>query len=371
MKCKLSFVLFFLYHLITNAQITINSNNLVDVGDKIYQSYDDNVSLINLGQPALNQYWDFSFLQVNEIDTLNFVDPNTTSYSNLYNNVNICLEQNGSVSYFHKSIDGMYLHGISDTVFDLPALFYPLPLTYGLSVSDGPVLVIDEVITGQFLELALPSSTVSVLTNGLANKADTAVIKILNTSDFVVDGSGTISLPMGSFEALRMKSIKYTTSELDIYCSDTITGIGTWINNVPFSSIPFLSGSENNLVEYKYEWITNDSNVHFLLAEVYVDSLDNILDGISFQVENTISEIKNLSIDLLEVFPIPTTNQLRIKYKADNDVKYDILDNNGKLIKSGFFRNNIVVSFDDLALGVYFLKVTVDNNVFFKKLVKE
>ena len=71
----------------------------------------------------------------------------------------------------------MYLHGISDTVFDLPALFYPLPLTYGLSVSDGPVLVIDEVITGQFLELALPSSTVSVLTNGLANKADTAVIK--------------------------------------------------------------------------------------------------------------------------------------------------------------------------------------------------
>ena len=173
----------------------------------------------------------------------------------------------------------------------------------------------------------------------------------------------------GLIEALRMKSIKYTTSELDIYCSDTITGIGTWINNVPFSSIPFLSGSENNLVEYKREWITNDSNVHFLLAEVYVDSLDNILDGIIFKLKIPYQKLK--STDLLEVFPVPTTNQLRIKYKADNDVKYDILDNNGKLIKSGFFRNNIVVSFDDLAFAVYFLKVTVDNNVFFKKLVKE
>ena len=61
MKCKLSFVLFFLCHLVTNAQITINSNDLVDVGNKIYQSYDDNVSLINLGQPALNQYWTFLF----------------------------------------------------------------------------------------------------------------------------------------------------------------------------------------------------------------------------------------------------------------------------------------------------------------------
>jgi hypothetical protein len=129
----------------------------------------------------------------------------------------------------------------------------------------------------------------------LANSADTAVVKILNTSNFEVDASGTMNTPLGTFDVLRLKSIKYTDSQLDIYCSDTLTGLGTWITNVPFSSIPFLGNSNNNMVEYKYEWITNDPSAHFLIAEVIVDSLDNIIDGVSFQINSSVSSIYNNS----------------------------------------------------------------------------
>ena len=205
------------------------------------------------------------------------------------------MEQGTSVSYFNKGSSGMYIHGINDTVFATPALYYPLPLTYPLTISDGPSLVIDNVITGALLNIALPAATEASLTNGLANSADTAVVKILNTSNFEVDASGTMNTPLGTFDVLRLKSIKYTDSQLDIYCSDTLTGLGTWITNVPFSSIPFLGNSNNNMVEYKYEWITNDPSAHFLIAEVIVDSLDNIIDGVSFQINSSVSSIYNNS----------------------------------------------------------------------------
>ena len=61
-----------------------------------------------------------------------------------------------------------------------------------------------------------------------------------------------------------------------------------------FSSIPFLGNSNNNMVEYKYEWITNDPSA-FLIAEVIVDSLDNIIDGVSFQINSSVSSIYNNS----------------------------------------------------------------------------
>ena len=49
------------------------------------------------------------------------------------------------------------------------------------------------------------------------------------------------------------------------------------------------------MVEYKYEWITNDPSAHFLIAEVIVDSLDNIIDGVSFQINSSVSSIYNNS----------------------------------------------------------------------------
>ena len=224
------------------SQITVTDADLVDIGDVIYKAYDDAPSSsIIIGNSGTNQIWDFSSLQSSYTDTLFFVDPVSTVHAGLYSNVNLSMLNDGSISYFNKTSSGMYLHGLSDTLFNSPALFYPLPLTYSLVASDGPILVIDNVITGPLLNTALPSATVSVLSNGLADRADTAIIKITNTTDFFVDGSGTITTPLGTFSVLRLKSVKYTNSILDIYCTNTVSGLGSWYNNISFTSIPFFS----------------------------------------------------------------------------------------------------------------------------------
>ena len=145
----------------TYGQITVTDTDLVDVGDVIFQATDNTLaSTINIGNTGINQTWDFSTLQESSIGNLLFISPIGTAYQNQYPNANLCMNDNGSLSYYNKTTTGLFIHGINDTVFHSPTLFYPLPLTYGLTISDGPILIIDNVITGPLLSLALPPSPV-------------------------------------------------------------------------------------------------------------------------------------------------------------------------------------------------------------------
>ncbi len=355
----------------TYGQITVTDTDLVDVGDVIFQATDNTLaSTINIGNAGTNQTWDFSTLQESSTGNLLFISPIGTAYQNQYPNANLCMNDNGSLSYYNKTTTGLFIHGINDTVFHSPTLFYPLPLTYGLTISDGPILIIDNVITGPLLSLALPPSTVSTLSNGLANRADTALIKIINTTDFLVDASGTMTIPLGTFDILRLKSIKYTNSELDIYCSDTISGIGTWINNVPFSSIPFLGGFSNNETEYKYEWITDNASVAFLLAEIIVDSADNIINGVSFQTTAP-SYINESNQDIFNIYPIPATYSLNIEANSTDLATYKMYDINGNLISENTFTKNTKLDLSHLAKGNYLLNISTKEGSITKKIIVE
>jgi hypothetical protein len=377
MKIKLITIAFAFIGLNTVAQITVTDTDISGVGDVLYQAYDSNPgAVINVGIPGLNQTWDFSSLQESSTGSLLFISPLGTAYQNQYPNANLCVNDNSSFIYYDKTTSGYFMLGKGDTVFHSPALFYPLPLTYSLNVSDGPILVIDNVITdnyffpGFLLSSYLPSSTVDSLSNGLANKADTALIKITNTTDFLVDASGTMTTPLGTFDVLRLKSIKYTNSELDIYCSDTLSGIGAWIPNVPFSAIPFLGGFSNNEIEYKYEWITDNPSVAFLLAEIIVDSLDNIINDVSFQTTNP-SSINESNHDIFNLYPIPTTYNLNIEANSTDLTTYKMYDMLGNFVLENTFTKNTQIDLSQLEKGSYLLNITTEKGSVTKKIIVE
>jgi hypothetical protein len=378
MKIKLITIAFAFIGLNTVAQITVTDTDISGVGDVLYQAYDSNPgAVINVGIPGLNQTWDFSSLQESSTGSLLFISPLGTAYQNQYPNANLCVNDNSSFIYYDKTNSGYFMLGKGDTVFHSPALFYPLPLTYSLNVSDGPILVIDNVIAdnyffpGFLLSSYLPSSTVDLLSNGLANKADTALIKITNTTDFLVDASGTMTTPLGTFDVLRLKSIKYTNSELDIYCSDTLSGIGTWITNVPFSTIPTLGGFSNNEIEYKYEWITDDTSVVFLLAETIVDSVDNIINGVLFQTSIPASSIIDSKWEQFQVFPNPTSKDLMITTDLIN-CSYNLIDVKGSKLLCNAFNNSTIIDLSSYSSGTYFLQIyTEEGDAITKKVVVE
>ena len=370
MKIKILFIAFL--SLTTNllAQITVNDIDLVDQGDVLYNAYDSNPSsAINIGASGLNQNWNFSSLQATEVDTLYFISPIGTLNAGLYSNVNLCMDDNGSISYLNKNISGLFIHGISDTVFSTPAVFLPLPLSYGLSTTDGPIVVIEEEITGAFLSAALPPAIISSLTNGLANQADTALIQVTNTTEFTVDASGSMTTPLGVFDVLRLKQVKSISSVLNVYVSDTVTQFGSWLTNIPFSSIPLLANFSNNEKEIIYQWITNDANVEFLVAEVDVDSLDNIISGVSFQTNSSISSINELDLDNFNIYPIPSNGSFTIEHNSNEYVDFELLDNTGKLILEDRFCQSSVISLSKLPRGLYFLNLTVGNTTTTKRII--
>ena len=354
------------------AQITVIDADAPSIGDIAYQAYDTNPgTTINIGSTGINQSWDFSSLQESSTNSLFFISPLGTIYENQYPNANLCLDDNGSLSYYNKTQSGFFMHGVGDTVFNSPALFYPLPLTLGLTVSDGPIVVIDTAITGPFLSMAIPPSTVAGLTNGLANRADTALIQITNTTEFLVNASGTLSIPLGVFDVLRLKRVQTTNSVLDVYCSDTISGLGMWVNNIPFSSIPFLAGLSNNEIEYKYQWITNDITVEFLLAEIVVDDLDNIIDGVSFQTSEPASSISENKQDRFRVFPNPTTNFITIELSNNNQVLVQLSDVFGRVIMKRFLQNTTQLDMSSYSAGIYYVTLKSEGPSLVKKIIIE
>ena len=354
------------------AQITVSDVDLVDIGDVIYQSYDDVLSTsIAIGGSGVNQIWDFSDLQDLSHDTLFFIDPASTVNAGLYSNVNLSMLKEGSISYFNKTNTGIYLHGVGDTVFNSPVIFYPLPITYNLNITDGPVLAIDTVLTNPTLLSFIDSATVSSITNGLADKVDTAVILTSFTSEFIVDASGILTIPLGTFDVLRLKTIKYIITDLNIYCSNSVTQSGSWIYNLPLSSIPILSGFSNNQVEYKYEWLTNNSMVDFLLAEVVVDSLDNIIGGVLFQNIPSQTRTQQIASNFFKVYPIPATYSINIESKENMKIDLMLRDINGKLIVEDQFNNSTILSLEGVLKGVYFLDLKTEKGNVSKKVIVE
>mgnify|MGYP001200533270 CR=1 FL=1 len=371
-KKQFFFLAFILFTGSIYAQITVIDADAPNIGDIVYQAYDTNPgTTINIGSTGINQSWDFSSLQESSSNTIFFISPIGTNYENQYPDANLCMDDNGSLSYYNKTSTGVFLHGIGDTVFSSPALFYPLPLTYGLNISDGPIVVIDTAITGPFLSVAIPPATVVVLSNGLANRADTALIQITNTTEFLVDASGTLTTPLGTFDVLRLKRVQTTNSVLHVYCSDTILGVGMWVNNIPFSSIPFLAGFSNNEIEYKYQWITNDISVEFLLAEIVVDDLDNIINGVSFQTTASTSSITENNQNMFNVFPVPATDFLTIELLNNKQVFMQLVDVSGKVVLEESLQYTTQLDMSVFAKGIYYLSLKNEKESITKKVIIE
>ena len=371
MKTKLFAIALTFISMNMSAQITVTDIDIVEQGDLVYMAYDNNPSsLITIGLQGINQTWDFSTLQVSSVDTELYVSPIGTQYENLYPNANLCLSAGGSISYFDKSSSGVYIYGLNDTVFNLPALFLPLPLTFGLSVTDGPIIVVEDYITGPLLSIALPASAVATLTNNLANIADTALIQITNTSEFSVDGSGVITTPLGTYDVLRLKEVKEISSILNVYCSDTITQQGMWFNNISFSAIPILAGNSNNEQEITYRWITNDATVTYLVAATVVDSFDNVEEA-SFQITPLLNNITELPSSLFNVYPIPANNNLTIEAQNNELTNLELLNVNGKLILKKEFTQSTSLDVSYIAKGMYYLNLKTDEGKLTKQIIIE
>ena len=62
---------------------------------------------------------------------------------------------------------------------------------------------------------------------GQAQQIDSIKFVVESSTEFNVDAYGSITIPMGTFDALKVKMDDISTTDYSLYCTDTLLGINS------------------------------------------------------------------------------------------------------------------------------------------------
>ena len=340
------------------AQITVTDSDIISVGDIVHQAIDSMPSnSITIGNSGANQTWDFSSLQDMEVDVIDVISPVGTPYENIHPDANICVEMDGDLLYLDKTSSGVEMVGFGDLPVNV--MMIPLPLTYNLIHQDGPNTIMDSVLVNSGL---FDNSLAPVISlNPLHDQIDSLKISATITSNFNVDAWGNITIPLGNYDALRLKVEETTTTQFSVYCS--AGGLaGGWFSAETFFPI-------ETEIANRYQWWSNNPMFNFMLAELEVDSLDNV-EFVTFLTDNQAATAQILPNILVDVYPNPTLETITISTSTNNS-EFMVSDVNGKVLSNERFSKTSQFNFSEYPSGVYFVKVISGKNVVSKKIVKQ
>ena len=176
-----------------------------------------------------------------------------------------------------------------------------------------------------------------------------------------------MNLPMGSFDALRVKIDRITEANINVYGIDTNGGTNSGWYPIPSNLIPILE----EINETSYHWYSNNTNTKFTLAEVIIDDLGNPETGISFVTDTIINSLEKIEIDYINIFPIPTTYNVTITSERNEEVVANLSDINGRELMNFVFVNSTELDLSELNKGIYILNLNTKEGSISKKLIIE
>lgn len=325
------------------SQITVDQNDMPASGDTIYYGI-SNVPGFNPSETGISYFWDFSALSAlsHRSDTFLTVYQTPAVYNVIFNPLvaNLaCINQTPPAlgsgltitdyydffkknsSYYQKVGFGAKINNIPTPVkYDNPEIYYSFPLNYGNSDS------------------SVSSFNLSVPGFGYFGQT-------INRK-YIVDGWGTLTVPFGTFNVLRVKT---TINVTDTLYLDTLM-FGYTINR-PTSN--------------EYYWIANSLQGHVLkisqngmvYSAEFLDSLNT-----SVKTHDVTSSV--------EIFPCPATSVVSIitpfsGQRTDITV-YDIF---GKQFKHNtVYNSSYQLGVSELPSGIYFVEIRSESENVTKKL---
>ncbi|MBN4072165.1 T9SS type A sorting domain-containing protein [Flavobacteriales bacterium AH-315-E23] len=274
MKTKLLSLIsaFCLMTTLSIAQITIDSTDMPSIGDTAIMGIDTTVAgLLVLGTGA--QTWDFTSIQIDEFDTMIYVDPSATAFAADFPTSNLAIE---GLTNTYQTLDtnALITDGqAGDDPFGagltLSAAFVPtqkvvdLPSTDGYMFSDTSGF--DQTI--ETVSLDLPVANVDS-------------IRLIHDSyaTSIFDAYGNVTTGAGTFASIRQLYTEQTIDSIFAYCSDS-AGCNVFIATLPFgwSFVPtqitqLIVGVDNPALDttYTYKWWANGEDVPVVEVETYV-----------------------------------------------------------------------------------------------------
>ncbi|MBL4624570.1 MAG: T9SS type A sorting domain-containing protein [Flavobacteriales bacterium] len=315
--------------IMVNAQITVNSNVPL-AGDQILETIDSLYDAgITTGSSGANQTWDFSLLQIDEVDTLNFIHPDSAMGSQFFSGANLAVEAEDSTFAFGIFTGSTYtLIGFSTPDFIAPFIgggssLMKFPLEYNDSWNDS-----------YGLQIGFPIDS----TPGL----DSVAVHQWKTRTVTCDAYGTVELPLGTYNALRINIVEISMDTTFLY-DDTL---GLWVDTTSYSSDTTST----------FEWWSNAANAQFSIATVDYDMNDLSPLG-QFKYFNAaptppvgINEMEQVEVS---IYPNPARGQVFIT-NGNSVTVYDIM---GKRVIEKQLSIYDAIDVMGLESGTYFFAV--------------
>ena len=243
MKTFFTILTFLFVATFSNAQITVDSNDLGSIGDQLVYISDTTVSGIQTSAPTgAFQTFNYTALGVTEIGSISFLAPASTPAASSFPGSNLVLDPaTGGLVYMVKTdtaveVDGIYgdltNQGVNSPIdFDPNVFMMKFPMNYLNTFTETGIIdtIVDDTISGIFDSLRLVRR-----------------MQIIST----VDAYGLLQLPALSDTVLRKYDIEFTT--------DSIYGLafGVWQ--------PVQNTAET---KYFYRFIGNGNDYYLLEAE--------------------------------------------------------------------------------------------------------
>lgn len=325
---------------------TINSTNIVGLGDTVYNAT-DNAPSINIGTAGTGNTWNFSSLLVNKRDTIVFTHPlsipcATTTFSSATHK----FKQDTNFAFLQKKSASLELIGISNGTICVA------------SENTETIIKFPSSYNSNFTDVSRTKTVVAGATAGYPAVDSVKVISVTNiTSNF--NASGTLTTPYGVFSTIRQYLVRRTTDT--IYGKSALTG---------GSYVLLLTQKDT---AYSHQYWSDHANAKFPLVSYDINAAGALTGDVIWTMRyaaNAYASVNKIEKKEISVFPNPVRNELVIE---NDDVIEAITITNiaGKVVYQSEQNNEKKIDVDFLTEGVYVLTVKTADYIGTTKFIKQ
>jgi hypothetical protein len=331
-----------------SAQITITDADIATVGKTILQK-NDTMPTVSIGNSGASQTWNLAALNSHTTDTMYFVNPaglpNASQFPS--SNLGIKMRQQGQNTNVFANISSANLRalGIGATV-DI------MGTPYNVVLKNNPAEIISNFPatynTTFNNNYVTKGSFYFGIDPGIGFTVDSVRLVSHVNKTVTFDGWGSVTTPMGTYNSLRVETLKHN--------SDTISGyiamFGMWID--------FQTTMDSSKT---YDWWAN--GIGFNLASVTVDWVtENAISATWLPSLPTVGINEYTSAESVNVFPNPAQNVVNFMVDASKAQSIQVYDITGKMINAYTVSvNNPQIDITSFANGIYSYSVVGKNGV--------
>ncbi len=327
--------------LLTTAQITITSDNVPVPGTNVLKGIDNLPVGLDPGTPGPGKTWDFSPLISEDIISYSYVTPLATPYPGYYPDANLAVHTSDTAySYLYYDGDVFEMEGI---VMYYQGESYAFDYTPDLVLLNFPFSYGDEISQDYYFEWIY------------ADNEDSVKFKDYVTKSLEADAYGTVTLPVGSFEAIRAKVTQVNKDSMWAQLLGNWTLISTTVTTSNY-----------------YEWYTDDPDVDISLVSFIYDESWSTLESAEFFRESFVGTGPEISKADFTIYPNPASESISIEKTGKPEGRFQIVNSAGQIvIEQEMTSNKEEVNLGWMNAGLYLCRFLDEGsgNIYQEKIV--